>query len=677
MPSLYALHDKDAYPHVPSGGWCIESIALSENPQPQNWSAIRGDIQWILRLNCAHNGKDGTIPLPGQYDEFAKQCADYVARATGADWFVIANEPNHAQERPQGQLITPENYALCFNRCYQAIKQSLPHVNVLVAAVAPWDNSSDIDFLAYYQRMLSAIQTCDGFALHTYTHGANPELIFNQEMQHGWYWHFPILYQQMGAIPARFYHLPVHVTETDQGDNAWVDTNSGWVQNAYDSIDEHNRVGGEQPILSLALYRWRGDKYELYNKPQVLADFQVAVVKGYQSPAVPPPPNLQPRPPLPRGRSIDPALIARGVTFTFAEVPADTWYWRLVKAEWLDEEEADAVGPDHHILGTIKKDGQEVADVKLSVAWPSGQTTVTSKLDQPYTSYNYDYPMSASLNEYSIWVQGAPSDRVNGIGMGMNGNTGIHTSTWLDFVWTQGGEALKPPRPTPSHTEYVLPLAGANLRTHPGGQVLVAVPYEHAVEVDGTQQGNDGYEWKHSTYHQYVGWIRGDLLSETSPIPPKPLPPVDGDIVHPLPGAVITQHWGQAAPEYAPGMWGHSGTDLAGLPRGTPVRAMTSGTVIVAASDHNGLGHYLRIAHREKDAFSVYGHCDTLLAAVGKVVVAGETIARIGSTGNSTGPHLHFEIRLMDEVGNYLAGTPQPSGRVDPETWMVMHGVKL
>lgn len=91
-----------------------------------------------------------------------------------------------------------------------------------------------------------------------------------------------------------------------------------------------------------------------------------------------------------------------------------------------------------------------------------------------------------------------------------------------------------------------------------------------------------------------------------------------------------------------PGGHWHSGIDLAAA-RGTPVMATLPGvaTVLVSAT---GYGLHVIIDHGD-GLSSLYGHLDTVLIASGDVVVGGEVIGTVGSTGNATGPHLHFEIR--------------------------------
>jgi murein DD-endopeptidase MepM/ murein hydrolase activator NlpD len=91
-----------------------------------------------------------------------------------------------------------------------------------------------------------------------------------------------------------------------------------------------------------------------------------------------------------------------------------------------------------------------------------------------------------------------------------------------------------------------------------------------------------------------------------------------------------------------PGGHWHSGIDLAAA-RGTPVMATLPGvaTVLVSAT---GYGLHVIIDHGD-GLSSLYGHLDTVLIATGDPVLGGEVIGTVGSTGNATGPHLHFEIR--------------------------------
>lgn len=92
----------------------------------------------------------------------------------------------------------------------------------------------------------------------------------------------------------------------------------------------------------------------------------------------------------------------------------------------------------------------------------------------------------------------------------------------------------------------------------------------------------------------------------------------------------------------------HSGVDI-GAPTGTPIVAAAGGTVI-AASYSSSMGNYVIVDHGGGIS-TVYMHCSGFATSSGAKVSAGEKIAYVGSTGNSTGPHLHFSVR---ENGTYV-----------------------
>lgn len=95
----------------------------------------------------------------------------------------------------------------------------------------------------------------------------------------------------------------------------------------------------------------------------------------------------------------------------------------------------------------------------------------------------------------------------------------------------------------------------------------------------------------------------------------------------------------------------HTGLDIA-TSTGTPVVAAASGTVTF--SGWKGSYGYLMVITHSNGVQTYYGHCSKLYYQAGQTVSQGQTIAAVGSTGNSTGPHLHFEIRV-----NGVAYNPQ------------------
>ena len=95
----------------------------------------------------------------------------------------------------------------------------------------------------------------------------------------------------------------------------------------------------------------------------------------------------------------------------------------------------------------------------------------------------------------------------------------------------------------------------------------------------------------------------------------------------------------------------HTGLDIA-TSTGTPVAAAAAGTVTFSGWK-GSYGNLMVITH-SNGTQTYYGHCSKLYCQAGETVSQGQTIAAVGSTGNSTGPHLHFEIRV-----NGVAYNPQ------------------
>lgn len=110
--------------------------------------------------------------------------------------------------------------------------------------------------------------------------------------------------------------------------------------------------------------------------------------------------------------------------------------------------------------------------------------------------------------------------------------------------------------------------------------------------------------------------------------------------------------------------WGtqHLGVDIANSV-GTPIVAVADGTVI-EAGPASGFGLWVQIEH-DDGTITLYGHMNEVLTSVGDRVQAGDTIATIGDRGQSTGPHLHFEVW---ENG---------IDKIDPQPWLSERGVLI
>ena len=127
-----------------------------------------------------------------------------------------------------------------------------------------------------------------------------------------------------------------------------------------------------------------------------------------------------------------------------------------------------------------------------------------------------------------------------------------------------------------------------------------------------------------------------------------------GRLVHPVPGAPITSPFGNRVHPIYGTVRMHTGIDF-GADSGTAIRAAGDG-VVVSASWYGGYGNATIIDHGGGLA-TLYGHQSSMAVGEGQKVTAGQTIGRVGCTGDCTGPHLHFETRVNGDPvnpANYL-----------------------
>jgi murein DD-endopeptidase MepM/ murein hydrolase activator NlpD len=126
----------------------------------------------------------------------------------------------------------------------------------------------------------------------------------------------------------------------------------------------------------------------------------------------------------------------------------------------------------------------------------------------------------------------------------------------------------------------------------------------------------------------------------------------EGGFQWPLPGyKTITSEWGMRIHPITGENRLHDGMDISGyLVNGKPIVAAASGTVILSQY-YWGYGNCVQISHGT-GVVTLYAHCSALAVNVGDVVAAGQVIGYVGSTGNSTGPHLHFSVFIQGESVN-------------------------
>lgn len=137
----------------------------------------------------------------------------------------------------------------------------------------------------------------------------------------------------------------------------------------------------------------------------------------------------------------------------------------------------------------------------------------------------------------------------------------------------------------------------------------------------------------------------------TAPVNPatlsQPIPGMQSSSAFLWPAAgPVSSPFGPRPNPTGPGYDFHPGIDIA-AESGAPIHAAAAGRVVQVGPD-GGYGNVVVIDHGN-GITTTYGHCSQTFATVGEAVSAGDEIAAVGSTGHSTGPHLHFEVRVGDK----------------------------
>ena len=107
---------------------------------------------------------------------------------------------------------------------------------------------------------------------------------------------------------------------------------------------------------------------------------------------------------------------------------------------------------------------------------------------------------------------------------------------------------------------------------------------------------------------------------------------------------LITSGFGKRESNYKNVTSNHTGIDISAS-KGTLIKSAISGTVMQVSSEGD-YGNHLKIC--KDNVTTLYAHCESIFVVEGQEIIQGQEIASVGSTGNSTGPHLHFEIRIDD-----------------------------
>lgn len=336
-PYIYGIHDADPDPleymnHIITGvgsGWVTATVAVGANPN--DFSGVdfthlanRG-YTVICRLNYGYY-PTGTIPLPGQYDNFATRCKNFVQATAGCSIWLIGNECNLPPEWPfdgsRFSYISPQSYASCYRKCYNAIRTVRPTDKILpqpsatfagplgaghmdVNGTAYPHDPLPLNWVTYQNQVLASCKASgpvDGISLHIGSRGYTySDIHSTQQINAGGqnlYWSFYSYRDWVNyGIPTNMWNLPIYATECN-GYYYWSGGHPeapekhyepGWMQEIHAEINRHNQTAYQQgkPIFRcINFYRWCGfcDGWFMDGSPyegSIKADLNQAVAQKY------------------------------------------------------------------------------------------------------------------------------------------------------------------------------------------------------------------------------------------------------------------------------------------------------------------------------------------------------------------------------------------------------------
>lgn len=211
----------------------------------------------------------------------------------------------------------------------------------------------------------------------------------------------------------------------------------------------------------------------------------------------------------------------------------------------------------------------------------------------------------------------------------------------------------------PGQTLVILPISGIE-KTIAKGDTLASIAKKHNADADEIAQYN-GLDPAEPLALGSIIIIPGGEFPSIPSSPKNSVPrsvtkpyrggsgsAYPGYYTNPVPGGTLTQ-----------GLHGWNGVDI-GAARGTPIRAAADGTVIIARNNggwNGGYGNYAVLMH-ENGSQTLYSHMKNTIISAGQSVSSGQIIGYVGSTGLSTGPHLHLEFRgAANPFRNCTVGT--------------------
>lgn len=623
MALPYSMHDREGNIAVPSGGFGLDLIALKDNPAPVDYRAINPNINWLVRVDWSNHG-EGTFPGKSDTQLYITRAFDFILKSQGFYGIVLGNEPNHPDEAPDEGYLTPEYVAWLFSTLRNGIKSNNSSIRFFTPAVAPYRYDGGMPWTQYLTTLLVNLQHqggTDGTTIHAYARSMDPSEATSQEKMgaplEGLYYSFQTYKDALEAIPGAYKNLPCFLTEFNVIPD-WENKNTGIVKAVYKEIANHNSQR-DQKVFCLTLFRWKyyeGQRWGLENKPEVLKDFREAIEQG------------------------------AGVT---PDVQDETIFILSVGTGQSLQEYPLAFDPEAQARG-----------VQITPATPSKNDTHIWKVVE--IQYLDEQESQGRHHFYFDTVDEA-------------GNRVIEDN--IAVWWSTGGTTVdaEEKKGEPYSANYPMSTGknaySAKMKSQYPSDVVSGV----GMGADTPSGWNAGIHT--STFAKFQLFR---VREEVKEVPKTPI-----SLAHPVENPrlrVITQSFGENPDDYkrfkvdnVP-LRGHNGLDF-GTPVGSIVDAVDDGVVVENAFDATGYGNYIKLRHSWGE--SLYAHLSQALVSVGEAVKKGQNIGLTGSTGNSTGPHLHYAMRVSpfnraDGWGGYtdpslyFAGAPVKEEPSKPST---------
>lgn len=601
----HSMHDREGCYQVPENGFALDTLAISEKPQYLDYRSLNSKVNWILRVNWGYGGT-GTLPNRAGLKDFIEGATDYLLKSSGYQFVIIGNEPNYPVEYPNGEYLDPEYVAWIFKEIRGHVKRMKGEIRFITTPVAPYRIDSGVKWREYLNRMLLAVEHYGGAE----------------------------------GIGIHAYARSMDPSEATS--DARMDPP---LEADYKSFRTYLNALSEVPS-------------SLRHLPAFITEFNVipdwedkntGIIKAvYQEIAN-------------HNRIPD---VQQVIDLTM-------FRWKHYEGQrWGIENKPNLLQDFREAVANVEPTPED------NQIFIPGVSTGTQTPPEP----DYPFYIDQEAVEYGVKVEPAqigPSDKqvwkaVEIQFLNPEESQG-RRHFYFDTVDENGNRLVGVILPI-TWPDKTIPIKSEEKKGEPYSANFPFTPGKNAFSsvvesefpsdrVTGAGMGYDTPSGFNPGIHTSV-FVKYQRFAVREGSTPKPVINLIHPVVNPA-FRTITQRFGENPEDYARfNIKGHTGIDF-GTPVGSDVQAVDAG-VVVEAGVLPDYGRYVKIVHPWGE--SLYAHLEAYLVQHGENVGKGEAIAFSGNTGNSTGPHLHFAMRVNPYQRNDgWAGFSDPEPYLYPE----------